>query len=75
METFDGFMDSVQQVNVGGRTSVHVRINVSTLLGSMFYFSDLHLDVYSGQDIMSGSVNFKRGTKRPTAIQLQSKNS
>jgi hypothetical protein len=72
---FRRLMDSVQQVNVGGRTSVHVRINVSALLGSMFYFSNAHLDVSSGQDMASGSVNFKRGTKHPTAIQLQSKNS
>jgi hypothetical protein len=34
---FRRLVDSVQQVNVGGRTSVHVRINVSVLLGSMFY--------------------------------------
>jgi hypothetical protein len=72
---FRRLMDSVQQVNVGGRTSVHVRINVSMLLGSMFFFGNIHLDVYSGQVIMSGSVNFKRGTRRPIAIQLQSKNS
>ena len=42
---------------------------------AMFYFTDAHLDVSSGQDIVSGSVNFKRGTKPPTAILLQSKNS
>ena len=40
---FRRLMDSVQQVNVGGRTSVHVRINVSVLLGSVFYFSNVHL--------------------------------
>ncbi len=34
---FRRLMDSIQQVNVGGRTSVHVRINVSALLGSMFF--------------------------------------
>ncbi len=72
---FRRLMDSVQQVNVGGRTSVHVRINVSMLLGSMFFFGNIHIDVYSGQAIMSGSVNFKRGMRRPIAIQLQSKNS
>lgn len=72
---FRRLMDSVQQVNVGGRTSVHVRINVSVLLGSMYYFSNAHLDVYSGRVIMSGSVSFKRGMKHPTAIPLRSKNS
>lgn len=35
---FRRLMDSVQQVNVGGRTSVHVRINVSALLGSNVLF-------------------------------------
>lgn len=42
---FRRLMDSVQQVNVGGRTSVHVRINVSVLLGSMYYYSKAHSSV------------------------------
>jgi hypothetical protein len=35
---FRRLIDSVQQVNVGGRTSVHVRINVSILCLRCFFF-------------------------------------
>jgi hypothetical protein len=34
---FRRLIDSVQQVNVGGRTSVHIRINVSAFQGGCFF--------------------------------------
>lgn len=71
---FRRLIDSVQQVNVGGRTSVHVRINVSRRLRCILFIQLCdHLD--SGQVIMNGNANFKRGMRRPIGIQLHSRNS
>jgi hypothetical protein len=36
---FRRLVDSVRQVNVGGRTSVHIRINVSWRRTFFFFFS------------------------------------
>lgn len=71
---FRRLVDSVQQVNVGGRTSVHVRINVSRCQGACLFFCSSRHPYCSGQVTMSGNVSFKRGTKPPIAIQLHLRN-
>jgi len=60
---FRRLIDSVQQVNVGGRTSVHIRINVSTFQGDCLFLSRAHLCVHSGLVTTSGNANSKRGTR------------
>jgi len=45
---FRRLVDSVQQVNVGGRTSVHVRINVSKVSGCMLLFNYVTISTVAG---------------------------
>jgi len=54
-----------QPVNVGGRTSVHLRMQVSILrlLGLIS-----HLSAFSGLDTKSGSDNSRRGMKQPLVM-------
>lgn len=73
---FRRLVDSVRQVNVGGRTSVHIRINVSVPLACTFFFppsSRAHFRVKSGPVTMSGNANSKRGTRRQTVTQSPSR--
>ena len=73
---FRRLIDSVQPMNGGGRTSVHVRINVSIpCLKCFIIFSCFYPDTCcSGRVTMSGNVNSIRGTKRQAVTPLLSKN-
>ena len=70
---FRRLVDSVRQVNVGGRTSVHIRINVSWRRTFFFFSSRAHFRVNSGPVITSGNANSKRGTRRQTVTQSLSR--
>jgi hypothetical protein len=72
---FRRLTDSVQPVNVGGRTSVHIRINVSSSRCFILFFqsSCLPTRVRSGRVTMNGNANSKRGTRRLIATRLLSR--
>ena len=70
---FRRLVDSVRQVNVGGRTSVHIRINVSWRRTFSFSSSRAHFHVNSGPATASGNANSKRGMRRQTVTQSLSR--
>ena len=70
---FRRLVDSVQQVNVGGRTSVHIRINVSSCPPRVR--SCVYLRIPSGLAITNGSANSRRETRLRIVTQSHLKNS